>query len=180
MKRMLLYSLMAIMVSSCITEPDELRTVVGLKPVYLVETEAITGITAATPFLSLGKIVYAEPYILINEQYRGIHIIDNTNPEDPQKLSFVQIPGNTDFTVKGDYLYANKGVDLVTYKFAVDISQLADSAIEEVNVIEEFFGVRPDTRVPPNYSGFFECVDPEAGIVVGWESTIIDDPECRT
>ncbi len=180
MKRILLFFLTTVLLSSCFSEPQELGSVEGLKPIYLAESENITAITAAVPFLNLGKIVYAEPYILINEQYKGIHLIDNTNPEDPQKINFVQIPGNTDFTVREGYLYANSGVDLVTYRFENALSQTADLAFEEVHVIEEFFGVRPDTRVPPNYSGFFECVNPEAGVVVGWESTIIDDPECRT
>ena len=180
MKRILLLSLITVLLSSCFTEPEERGSVEGVRPVYLNESENVASLNSATPFLNLGKIVYAEPYILINERYKGVHIIDNSNPEEPEKISFVQIPGNTDFTVRGEYLYANNGVDLVTYRFGNILSQAADFAFEEVNVIEEFFGVRPDTRVPPNYSGFFECVDPEAGIVVGWETTIIEDPECRT
>jgi len=181
MKRILLFSLLVVL-GSCFNEPQEIGEVQGLKPIYLPEEAAAFEITSSIPFGNLGKIVYAEPFILINERYKGIHIINNMDPENPEKVSFVQIPGNTDFTIKSGYLYANSGVDLVTYQFDQDFSasSLEDFELEQVNLKEEFFGVRPDTRVPPDYNGFFECVDVNGGIVVGWESTIIINPECRT
>ena len=164
--------------------PVEVGVVEGLKPVYISSEENIVEVQAAKEFENLGKIVYAAPYLMINEQYRGIHVLDNTNPADPIKIAFIQIPGNTDFTLKGQYLYANHGNDLKTFLIGGDPANLGSSIydIEETQIIPNFFadaqGVQVNTLFPPGYTGFFECVDAEKGDVVAWEETTLLNPEC--
>ncbi|MDH5546123.1 MAG: hypothetical protein OEZ43_11045 [Gammaproteobacteria bacterium] len=52
-------------------------------------------------------------YIFIGERYEGVHVFDNTEPALPEYIGFLPIPGNTEFVIDGDYLYANSFIDLV-------------------------------------------------------------------
>src|SRR5690242_19048906 len=68
----------------------QLETSVSLKP-----AQAIT---------DPGKIYKFGQYILINERYKGVHIIDNQAKTSPQNIGFIQVPGNIDFAVKNSVL----------------------------------------------------------------------------
>ena len=59
-----------------------------------------------------GKIYFKEGYIFINEELKGIHVIDNRNPENPQNIGFIEIPGNVDIAIKNNTLYADSYIDL--------------------------------------------------------------------
>lgn len=160
---------------SCYQEPVEDTTeVVGRKPIYL--DLALTGTAISEEpkaFGSLGKIVSKDSYIYVNEKSAGIHVIDNANPSIPVAKHFWSIPGNIDFTIRENFLYADSGADLLT----VDISDPAD--IKLVTTTEGIYNEDPEANFPINYSGPFECVDPSLGIVIAWESALITNPKCR-
>jgi hypothetical protein len=61
-----------------------------------------------------GKIYVKDDMILINEIGQGIHLVYNENPAAPKNIGFVKIPGNIDVAVKGDIIYADSYMDLVT------------------------------------------------------------------
>lgn len=65
-----------------------------------------------------GKIYAYGTYLFINERNEGIHVVDNSNPADPRTIAFWNIPGNVDIAIRGNYLYADQYVDLLT----IDIS----------------------------------------------------------
>ena len=70
-------------------------------------------------------------------------------------------------------LYANNLNDLVT----LDISDIND--IRLVNRLENAFEQEViDGIFPSGFSGFFECADPEKGIVIGWEERLLTRPQC--
>jgi hypothetical protein len=69
-----------------------------------------------------GKITVAGNYIYLSEPYKGIHVIDNSNPSSPKNVSFINIPGNEDMAITGKTLYADAYGDLVT----LDISNPLD------------------------------------------------------
>ena len=71
---------------------------------------------------SPGKLYIYGNYIFLNEQEKGIHVIDNSNPAAPRNISFINIAGNVDLAVKGSTLYADSWSDLVTF----DISDPRD------------------------------------------------------
>lgn len=60
-----------------------------------------------------GKIYIKDDMLLINEVGKGIHVVNNQNPQAPEKLAFIKIPGNIDVAVKGDMIYADNYMDLV-------------------------------------------------------------------
>jgi hypothetical protein len=64
------------------------------------------------------KLYIKDNFLLISEAKKGIHIIDNSNPSSPIKLSFLEIPGAVDMAVKNNTLYVDSYMDVV----ALDIS----------------------------------------------------------
>jgi len=108
-----------------------------------------------------GKFYFKDDFIFINEYQKGIHVVDNSNPENPQIVSFIEIPGNVDMAIKGDKLYADSYVDLLT----IDIS--------DMNNISE---VDRDTSVFPYIIPEFEVgmlgnIDQSQGVVTGYKVT---------
>lgn len=89
-------------------------------PVYKTSAEVRADIknNPAQPVEKPGKIYIKGQYIFLNDIDKGIHVIDNSNPSNPRRISFINIPGNMDLAVKGNILYADLYTDLV----AIDIS----------------------------------------------------------
>ncbi|OQP63543.1 hypothetical protein A3860_24700 [Niastella vici] len=118
-----------------------------------------------------GKIYAFGNTIFQNDLNKGIHIIDNTNHADPKKIAFLNIPYNTEFAVKGNYIYANNVNDLVV----IDIRDLNNPVV--VKRIENAFPYI-NQEYPPQ-SGYFVCPDPAKGIVVDWELQTVKSPKCH-
>lgn len=118
-------------------------------------------ITTQRKLVNPGKIYFKDGYIFINEELKGIHIIDNKNPSSPQNIGFIEIPGNVDIAIKEDILYADSYVDLV----AIDISNVTNP--KEVNRVQDIFPYT--TPAPENEDYRVAMVDEEKGVVTGWE-----------
>ncbi|HEX6915904.1 MAG TPA: hypothetical protein VF145_11720 [Chitinophagaceae bacterium] len=90
------------------------------RPVYKTRAQVRAAIKTgvAQPITNPGKIFVRGNYIFLNDVNRGIHIIDYSNPSAPRKTGFIEIPGNVDLAVNGNFLYADQFTDLVT----IDIS----------------------------------------------------------
>lgn len=134
-------------------------------PVYISEAELRTSVAMlpAAEIVAPGKIYYMTPYIFVNELDKGIHIINNSDPSNPQNISFINIPGNIDISVKGNILYADSYIDLV----ALDISDPLN--VFEVERVENVFPQR-------NYEGW--TAEPGKGVVVDFierDSLITED-----
>jgi hypothetical protein len=65
-----------------------------------------------------GKIYIKDQYIFVNDPYAGIHVIDNSNPASPKKVSFLNVMGNIDIAIKGNYLYADSYNDLIVFNIS--------------------------------------------------------------
>lgn len=147
--------------NSCMDEYTEIFT--ANSPVYMSydELRDAVKITTARDLENPGKIYFKDGYLFINEELKGIHIIDNRDPENPQNTGFIEIPGNVDIAIKNNILYADSYIDLV----AIDISNKTDPL--EVNRIEDIF---PYTTPPPiNEDYRVAQVDEEKGVVIDWE-----------
>jgi len=119
-------------------------------------------VISPVPIDESGKIYAYQDYIFVNDKYRGVHVIDNTNPSSPKKVSFIKIAGNVDISVKDNYLYADSLTDLIV----MDISDVNN--IEIVNRLEN---VLYDNVVWPAEADIFEYdgINYENEILVGWE-----------
>ncbi len=147
---------------SCMDEYTEEFT--ANKPVYLSyeDLRSAVKIVQARDLVNPGKIYFKDGYLFINEEFEGVHIIDNQNPENPQNIGFIEIPGNVDIAIKNNILYADSYIDVV----AIDISDINDPI--EVNRVEE---VLPYTLPQHDNDYRIADIDEEKGVVVDWEIT---------
>ena len=116
--------------SSCLEdECSAIRTFKVWNPIYIqpedfrIELTTDPGKELKTP----GKIYFYDNFIFVNELREGVHIIDNQNPENPQNVAFINIPGNVDMAVKDNVLYADSYVDLLS----IDISNPLNPSLLE-------------------------------------------------
>lgn len=105
------------------------RTYTYYQPVYKTTEEVRANIKSNSPrpVEHPGKLFIRGNYIFLNEIDRGIHIIDNTSPASPKNVAFIDIPGNVDVAVKGNSLYADCYVDMVT----IDISNPLNVSVKK-------------------------------------------------
>lgn len=95
----------------------------------------------AIPTNSDGKIYVYDDLLFYIAQNSGIHIFNNQNPATPQNISFIQLEGVHDISIKNDILFADNFMDLVVF----DISNISD--IQLVNVEEdmlEYYAIFPE------------------------------------
>ena len=171
-KSKIFYVIIALFLFSC---EDEEIIVEGLAPVY-ISAEDFTKVYSSDtiPFNNLGNIVISGNYIFINEKNLGIHVIDNNDPNHPNKVYFWRILGNREFLIKGNILYADNSVHLLV----IDITDFAN--IKVLSYMEDLYIDSPDYEPrPPNFTGMFECVDRNKGIHVGWEKKMLINPLCE-
>ncbi|MDR2120150.1 MAG: hypothetical protein LBP64_04660 [Tannerella sp.] len=133
----------------------------GYSPVFMERDELERSVfyipgerTPANP----GKIYCRSPYIFVNERYKGIHVINNSDPANPVHEGFIVAPGCIDMAMKGDVLYLDNAVDLVAFDFATK------------QVTERIRNVMPEP-VAPNKMYWHGDRGEKALILVGWEST---------
>ena len=78
-------------------------------------------ISAARNVENPGKIFVSDNFLLIGEEGKGIHLVDNSNPSTPQAVFFLNIPFNREFFVEDNVLYAESQYDMLK----IDISTIA-------------------------------------------------------
>ncbi len=114
---LLLLAAFPVTFSACVKDScRQTRTYTWYEPVYRTKDEVRANIksNASRVIKNAGKLYIRGNYIFLNDVDKGIHIIDNSNPANPQNVAFIDIPGNLDMAVKGNTLYADFYTDLVT------------------------------------------------------------------
>lgn len=112
---------------------------------------------------SPGKIWVYNDFIFIIEKYRGIHVLNNINPENPINLSFIQIDGCTEVAVKSGIIYANNAVDLIGIK--------PQSDYKSISVVSRNRNILPKLHAPAGvYITGFDKNRPDNTIIVRWEA----------
>ncbi len=86
-------------------------------------------------------------YILVNEYNKGIHIVNNIDKTNPQKVGFISIPFNKDMSIKNNKLYVDNGKDLVVLE-ASDIMN-----VSVVSRVADMFSDASDD-FPPAYNEY--------------------------
>ena len=160
--------LISILLEGCTDRCETRNSYVYYEPVYTSLDELRSMVEQGDPreLNQLGKLYLKNDYLFINEPGEGIHVIDNHDPSNPIKESFIEIPGNFSLSAKGNYLYADSYVDLVV----LDISN--PNNVTEVNRLLNIF---------KDYNSYGFYVDPELGIVTDWvevEQVDLYESEC--
>ena len=131
------------------------------------DMEAAVQLRASRDIIKPGKIWVYNQFIFVIEQYKGIHILDNTDASDPENIGFIQIDGCTDVAVKEDIIYANNAVDLIGVKAAADY--------KAISVVSRNRNILPALESPEDwYSHDFEKHRPANTIIVRWEPYNVD------
>lgn len=119
-----------------------------------------------------GKIYTYKDYIFVGDVNKGIHVIDNSNPNLPVAVKFISVLGNEDMSVKGDFLYVDSATDLLVF----DISDINSITLKER--LEDVFDIynyqMPIGVQEVNYEGF----NRETDVIVGW--TVVTERREKT
>ena len=138
MKTKYIFSLLVIFsaFSSCMDKYTEVFT--ANSPVYLSYEDLRDAVkmSSSRDLENPGKMYFKDGYIFVNEELKGVHVINNTNPSSPQNMGFIEIPGNIDIAIKNNILYADSYIDLV----AINISNVTNPV--EVKRVQDIFPPR--------------------------------------
>lgn len=143
--------------------PDDPMPTSAYQPILMsrAQLENSIALKDARIISNPGKLYHYGDYILINELFEGVHIIDNKDPASPLTVGFIQVPGNVDFAVKDNIVYVDNAVDLV----ALDIS--TPGAVQVTKRIRNRF----PALLPPDDLPYKEdwAGAPKDAVIVGWE-----------
>jgi len=162
---------LTLMLFSCTNQIEE--SYIVNTPEYMSYADLRSSFTVLPPeeVNQPGKIYFKDDFIFINEYQKGIHIIDNSDPSNPQNVSFIEIPGNIDMAIKGNMLYADSYIDLLT----IDLSNMDD--IKEVDRDENVFPY----IIPEFEGGILDDIDIDNGVIVGYTvSTVTEKVSSRS
>ncbi len=110
--------------------------------------------SGAREMVDPGKLWIAGDKIYVVERYKGVHIIDNSDPANPRTTGFLIAPGCMDVALKGDVIYLDNAVDLVAFNLATGA---------ETSRLKNYFPM-PASPIGDRYYG-----NPDGMILVGWK-----------
>ncbi|WP_081210738.1 LVIVD repeat-containing protein [Salegentibacter sediminis] len=160
---LLLMALMTLF-TSCEKEEEAGNVELVAVPVTISVTDFRSSVAIQEPkeIEQAGKIYAYKNFVFINDVNRGVHIIDNSNPEAPQKIKYLKIPQNTDVAIKEDMLFANSGMDLVVFNIS-DINNIR----QEERLEEVFENYQPSTPVGVAFVDT-ENLDFQKEVIIGY------------
>jgi hypothetical protein len=142
----------------------------GYVPIYGDKSQSEISFKSSPKILAdPGKIYIYKNYLLVNEKNKGIHVYDNSIPASPIDLGFIEMLGNSDMAIKDDILYADHIGDLVS---------LSISSLDNLKLTNRIKLSSWALGVPAPRSSYFECVNADAGYVVGWNKKLLTNPDC--
>ena len=109
-----------------------------------------------------GKIYVRGTELFINEKYKGVHIVDNSDPSAPRFTAFIVAPGCIDMAVRGDVIYLDNAVDLVAFDL---------TARQVTERIKDFMPEHPSPD--GRFYGYWDR--PDGLVLVGWNDTNAND-----
>lgn len=152
--------------------------VLGYKAVYSSDSSVISVRSMGPqPVRAAGKIYVKGDLIFQSDNGYGIHVIDNSDPAHPVKIGFVRIWGNSDMSIKENYLYANSFYDLLV----IDISDWHHVAVVKTmqNAFNAGSGAYAAYIPVPEHNVAYECGYIAQGKVqTGWVKDSIPSYSC--
>jgi hypothetical protein len=129
-------------------------------------------VTTPQTLVKPGKIYIYHGLLFVVERYKGIHVINNQDPANPQSIAFLNVPGCNDVAVNNGMLYADNVTDLVVF----DITN--PTAITFKTRVAGQFPQGLKLYPEQANNNYFECVDTTKGVVIDWEFTTLNNPKC--
>jgi len=117
-KLIFLFSISLLALTSCTDVITETVTYKINEPIFM-STETFRNSVKVSPephaITSIGKMCFYNNYLYISEPGKGIHIINNADPTNPQVIGFIELLGNADLAIRNNRLYADSYIDLVWF-----------------------------------------------------------------
>lgn len=153
--------------------PEEVTNVMGLAPVYYLPQVGDTLSQSARLLGPIADVVPSATYTYLVEESVGIHVIADFGELMPENVRFLSLPGVLSLVVQGDQIIASTTSNYITIDISVvEICRITN--IEELDISADGRG-----QYPQGFSGFFECVEPDSGLVAGWVSKLLAEPKCK-
>ena len=105
-----------------------------------------------------GKIYIKDNLLFINELRKGFHVYDNSDPENPKAIKFLEAPGATDMAIRDNIIYINQATDLIAVSYAAN----STTAMITKRIPDTF----PALQSP---DGFNAYDIPENSVVIDWK-----------
>jgi hypothetical protein len=160
MRNSLLPLAILLVLTSCTDK--RLQTFTANAPIYISyeELRSSYSVSSGVELQKPGKIYYKEPYLYINEYGEGIHVVDLSDPANPEPRAFITIPGNVDLAIRNNTLYADSYIDLVM----IDVTDpVQPKLIQRIEKIFEYV-------IPPyDYDYPLAEIDQEKGVIKGFD-----------
>ncbi len=156
---------------SCDNTDPEYADFVVARPLLMSSAEFKANAVAVTdpvPIENSGKIYAYQNYIFVGDVGKGVHVIDNTNPQAPTSIAFVKIEGNADISIKNNRLFADSYGDLVVFDIS-DISKITLVNRLENAINENYYIQVNDVEWPEADIYEYEDFDYTNQVIVGWE-----------
>jgi hypothetical protein len=109
-----------------------------------------------------GRIYVYRNWLMLVENYKGIHLIDNTDPANPVRKGFLRVPGCQSLAVGNGTLYVDNAVDLVGIRLDPDAMTAVEVARNKKALPEI---ASPDGYIPWEYQRVNRPANTE---IVGW------------
>ncbi|MDR0835967.1 MAG: hypothetical protein LBN11_05235 [Tannerella sp.] len=160
MKKTILLLIIAVFAIITFTSSEPSLSVV-YRPLFISRAELDNSVKYISGDLereikNTGKIYYRKPYLYMNERYKGVHVINLSNPSNPVKEGFILAPGCIDMAVKGNILYLDNAVDLVSFD------------LDKKLVTKRIRDVFPEPAAPGDSYSYFYGNRPEGYVLVEW------------
>lgn len=128
------------------------------------EMERAVKLESPRPMYEPGKIYYKSPYLFIVEKYKGVHVIDNSNAANPEKVGFIHIDGIRDIAMKDEILYADNAVDLIAIQF--------NASYTNISVTKRLKNYFPEMQAPDGMGmpSYVYNNRPANSVIVSWKS----------
>lgn len=136
-------------------------------PIFMFRVDlekSVQLVPTAVPILEPGSIYVYQTWLLLVEQYRGIHLIDNTNPANPIRKGFLKVPGCRSLAVGNGTLYVDNAVDLVGVRINLTTMECLEVARSK-RALPEILS--PQGYIPWEFS---RGKRPDDSEIVGWTS----------
>ena len=135
----------------------------NFEPIFMTRAEMEASVTLLGPraIETPGKIWIYNNYILLVEEFRGIHIIDNSNPNNSESIAFIRVDGCVDIAMSDDIIFANNAIDMIGIR--------ANSTFNNVEVISRNRNILPMLTSPEPFNDWYFINQlPDDMIIVRW------------
>ncbi len=170
MKKYIFLLLTLALLASCENSVTDEVTYSINEPVFMSRADFQKSVKVSTQsreITAFGKMTYYQGYLFVSETDKGVHIIDNTDPSNPQNIGFIELMGNADLAIRNNLLYADSYADLVWF----DVSNPAVPILKG-RMAKMFPEVLPpviDVTVGIDYAMCYDESKSDS-VIVGWKT----------